>query len=495
MTNKKKITIIGAGFSGMAAAATLAREGMDVTVIERHDIPGGRGRQFSAQGFTFDMGPSWYWMPDVIDDFFARFDRRVSDYFELKRLDPSYRIYFGKEDYVEIPASMEEAEALFEGIEPGAGAQLRAFMKEAEVKYTVGIGEFANKPCLSIMEFAQLRLLKYLFSMHLLRSFRSHISRYFKSPRIQRMLEFPILFLGGTGRTTPALYSMMNYGDIKLGTWYPMGGMHQLARAMHRLAEEQGVTFHFSTEATRIDTRDGKAVAVETNQGRFEADFVIASGDYHHMEQVLLPREARTYDQAYWDKRVMSPSSLIFYMGVNRKLEGLLHHTLLFDADFEAHAAQIYEDPQWPTEPSLYINVTSQTDPSVAPEGQENLMVLIPVAPGLEDTPAVRDRYYTLVMDRIEAITGQSIREHVVYCRSYAHNDFTEDYHAFKGNAYGLANTLMQTAFLKPRMQSRKLDNLYFAGQLTVPGPGVPPTILSGTIAAGEILGRCRSQS
>ncbi|MGM0677339.1 MAG: phytoene desaturase family protein [Pseudomonadota bacterium] len=490
---KNKIVIIGAGFAGLAAAATLAREGMDVTVIERHDIPGGRGRQFSAKGFTFDMGPSWYWMPDVIDGFFAEFGRKSSDYFELKRLDPSYRIYFGKDDYVEIPADVKETVELFESIEPGAGFQLERFLDEAEVKYTVGIGEFANKPCLSFMEFAQLRLLRYLFSMHLLRSYRSHITRFFKSPRLHRMLEFPILFLGGTGRTTPALYSMMNYGDLKLGTWYPMGGMYELVKAMHQLAEEMGARFQFGTEATGIETRDGKVVAVNTDQGRFEADYLIGAGDYHHVEQDLLPEADRMYSPAYWDKRVMSPSSIIFYMGVDKKLEGLPHHTLLFDADFEAHAAQIYQDPAWPTEPALYVSATSQTDPSVAPEGQENLMVLIPVAAGLEDTPETRRHYQKLILERLEAITGQSIRDHVVFCRSYAHKDFIHDYHAFKGNAYGLANTLMQTAMLKPRLKSRKLDNLYYAGQLTVPGPGVPPTILSGTIAAEQILNQCRS--
>jgi phytoene desaturase len=484
----KRVVIIGAGFSGLSAAAFLARAGFEVNVIEKNTMPGGRARKFEANGFTFDMGPSWYWMPDVIDKFFTEFGRKTNDYFELKRLDPSYRVYFGKDDFVEIPSNVEDTIALFESMETGAGKKLQKFLIEAERKYTIGINQFASKPSLSVMEFAQWKLLKHLFAMQLFRSFHSHVARYFKNPRIHRLLEFPILFLGGTGNTTPALYSLMNFGDLKLGTWYPMGGMYELVDAMHKLATEMGATFRFETEAKEVEIKDGVISAVITNKGRLEADYVIGAGDYHYIEQNLLPEKYRMYSTSYWHKRVMSPSSLIFYIGLDKKLEGFRHHTLLFDTNFDIHAAEIYGRPRWPSDPALYVSATSKTDPSVAPDGQENLMVLIPVATGLDDSEATREHYFEIVMTRLENISGQKIREHVVYKRSYAHNDFISDYHAFKGNAYGLANTLMQTAFLKPRMKSRKLKNLYFSGQLTVPGPGVPPAIMSGRIAAEEIL-------
>lgn len=486
--SSQAVVIIGAGFAGLAAAATLAQAGMRVTVLEKHDIPGGRARQFSAEGFTFDMGPSWYWMPDVMEDFFAGFGRRCADYFSLDRLDPSYRILFGPDDVVDLPARVPDAMALFESIEPGAGAALARFLDEAKIKYEVGIGEFAGKPCLSFMEFADPRLLKYLSSMHLLRSYRSHVSRFFKHPRLHRLLEFPILFLGGTGKSTPALYSMMNYGDLVLGTWYPKGGMFELVKAMHQLAEEMGAEFMFNTEVTSIHTQGRQVTGVEADGQHFPADFVLGAGDYHHIEQELLPAQSRQYSARYWQNRVMSPSALIFYLGIDRPLPGLLHHTLLFDADFEAHAAQIYEQPGWPTHPALYLNVTSKTDPSTAPEGMENLMVLIPVATGLEDTEATRSHYQRLALERISRMVGFDVAPHVIYARSYAHKDFIVDYHAFGGNAYGLANILKQTALLKPRLKSRRLDNLYYAGQLTVPGPGVPPTILSGRSAAREII-------
>ena len=484
----KRVVIIGAGFSGLSAAAFLAREGFEVSVLEKNSTPGGRARKFSAKGFTFDMGPSWYWMPDVMDNFFAAFGRKTSDYFGLQRLDPSYRVYFGKDDFVEIPSNPDETIALFESIEKGAGTKLEQFLKEAEKKYVIGINEFATKPSHSIMEFMEWRLVKHLFAMHLFRSFHSHVARYFKNPRLHRLLEFPILFLGGTGETTPALYSLMNYGDLKLGTWYPMGGMYELVDAMHKLAIEMGAVFHFETEAKEFEINHGEVKAVITDKGRFEADYVIGAGDYHFIEQNLVPEKYRMYTESYWKKRVMSPGSLIFYIGLDKRLEGFRHHTLLFDTNFDTHAAEIYKNPRWPSDPALYVSVTSKTDPSAAPEGQENLMVLIPVATGLDDTEEMREHYFDVVMNRLENISGQGIREHVVYKRSYAHNDFISDYHAFKGNAYGLANTLMQTAFLKPRLKSRKLKNLYFSGQLTVPGPGVPPAIMSGKIAAEEIL-------
>lgn len=485
---KKKTVIIGSGFSGLAAASVLARQNHEVTVLEKNTTPGGRARKFTAEGFTFDMGPSWYWMPDVMDDFFSLFGKKTRDYFELKRLDPSYKVYFGKDDFVEIPSDVYQTIALFEKLESGAGKKLELFLQEAETKYIIGINRFATKPSHSITEFMHWHLIKHLFAMHLFRSFHSHVARFFKNPRIHRLLEFPILFLGGTGDTTPALYSLMNYGDLKLGTWYPMGGMYELADAMYKLAKEMGATFQFETEATGIEIKNRKVIGVQTNKGMYEADYVIAAGDYNHIEQHLLPEKFRMYSTRYWDKRVMSPSSLIFYLGVNKKLERLRHHTLLFDTNFDEHAADIYKHPRWPNNPALYVSATSITDSSVAPAGMENLMVLIPVATGLDDTEQTRQRYYDLVMQRLEYITGQSIREHVVYSRTYAHNDFIKDYHAYKGNAYGLANTLMQTAFLKPKMKNTKLGNLYFSGQLTVPGPGVPPAILSGKIAAEEIL-------
>jgi len=484
----KKVVVIGSGFSGLAAACCLASEGFEVTVLEKNDCPGGRARQFKAEGFVFDMGPSWYWMPDVFDRFFAIFGKKVSDYYDLVRLDPSYQVFFGQNDRVEIPAKMAELENLFEQIEPGSAAKLQKFLTEAEYKYRVGMGEFVHKPSNSIWEFADLRVLSSLLRLQMFTPMSRHVRQLFKSEKLIQLLEFPVLFLGATPQNTPALYSLMNYADMALGTWYPMGGMFKIVEAMTALAHELGVEIKLNQEVANIETAQGKAIAAVTTDGtRYAADAFVGSADYHHIETKLLEPAQRNYSENYWDKRVMAPSSLLWYLGVNKRIAGLQHHNLFFDEDFGLHSEEIYTTPQWPTKPLFYASAPSVTDPSVAPNGCENLFLLIPVAPGLEDTPEIRERYFNVVMERLERHTGQSIRPHIVYKRSYAHADFVQDYHAFRGNAYGLANTLLQTAFLKPKMKNRHLSNLWYTGQLTTPGPGVPPSLISGQVVANEV--------
>jgi phytoene desaturase len=488
MNDKKHVIVIGAGFAGLASACVLAKEGYRVTVLEKNDQPGGRARVWETAGFKFDMGPSWYWMPDVFENFFALFGKKPSDFFDLKRLDPGYRIYYGKDDVMDVPANMAALERLFEETEPGSSANLRKFLAQAAYKYKVGMGEYVFRPSHSITEFIDLNLIKKSFSMQLLTSMSSHVRQYFKNPKLIKLLEFPVLFLGATPQDTPAMYSMMNHADLALGTWYPMGGMNEIVKAMVKVAESYGVEILLNTEVSKIDVVDSEAKTVQTNNGAYQADFVIAGADYEHVDQTLLEKPTRNYSEKYWDSRTMSPSSLLFYVGTNKKVAGIQHHNLFFDEDFELHAKEIYKNPQWPTKPLFYVCCTSKTDADAAPEGGENLFFLMPIAPGLDDNDATREKYFDMMMDRFEHITGQSIRESIVVKRSYALKDFKADYHSFKGNAYGLANTLGQTAFFKPSMRAKHVKNLLFTGQLTVPGPGVPPALISGQIAAMEAM-------
>lgn len=483
-----KVIVIGSGFAGLAAATSLAAEGYDVTVLEKNNVPGGRARMFEAEGFMFDMGPSWYWMPDVFDQYFARFGKKPADYYNLVRLDPSYSVVFGPGHQMDLPASMGGLEKLFEQYEPGSSANLRRFLKEARYKYEVGMADFVHKPSHSIMEFADIRILTSLFRLQMFQSISSHIRKLFSNEHLIQLLEFPVLFLGATPENTPALYSLMNYADMALGTWYPMGGMFKIVEGMVKLAEEKGVNILLGQEVQQIKASGGRVSEVITSSGVYTADVVIAGADYHHVDQHLLEPAYRNYSANYWDNRVMAPSSLLFYLGVNKRLKGLNHHNLFFDADFPKHAEEIYERPQWPSDPLFYVCAPSVTDPSVAPEGCENVFVLIPLAPGLKDDDEVmREKYYHTVMERLESHLGESVRNHVTYKRSFALTDFQNDYHAFKGNAYGLANTLLQTAFLKPKLRNKKLSNLFYTGQLTTPGPGVPPSLISGQVVAGEV--------
>jgi phytoene desaturase len=488
MANQQHIVVIGSGFAGLSAACVLAKEGYKVTILEKNDQPGGRARVWQQDDFKFDMGPSWYWMPDVFEGFFALFGKKPSDYYDLKRLDPAYRIYFGKDDNVDVPEERLELSMVFDEIEPGSSAKLDEFLKQAEYKYKVGMGEYVFRPSHTIGEFIDLDLIKKSLKMQLLSSMRKHVYQHFKSPKLRQLLEFPVLFLGATPQDTPAMYSLMNYADLVLGTWYPMGGMNEIVKAMVSLAESLGVDIQLDTEAAKIEVTNNQVSAIQTNKGTIQADMVIAGADYQHVDQHLLEKPYRNYTPKYWDSRTMSPSSLLFYIGVNKKVKGIKHHNLFFDADFEQHAKEIYTSPKWPEKPLFYVCCPSKTDRSVAPDGCENLFFLMPVAPGLEDNDEIRERYFELMLSRFETITGESIRGNIIVKRSYALNDFKADYHSFKGNAYGLANTLSQTAFFKPAMRNKHVKNLLYTGQLTVPGPGVPPAIISGQIVAVEAI-------
>ncbi len=470
----------------------MARAGWEVDVIEKHATPGGRARKLTAAGFTFDMGPSWYWMPDVFDRFFAQFGAATQDFYSLQRLDPSYRVYW-EDGATDIPASYPALLQLFESLEPGSSAKLEKFLAEAAFKYKAGMQNLVFKPGQSLLEFLDRDFLAGLFKLDVFTPLSKHIHKYFTHPRLRKLLEFPVLFLGALPADMPALYSLMNYADMVGGTWYPSGGMYSIVSAIEKLALRLGVRFHFNETVERITLEKQVARGVVTDKKEWQADAVIAGVDYHHAETDWLPPESRSYSAAYWEKRTMAPSCLLYYVGVNKKIPGLLHHSLFFDTPFDVHADEIYRSPQWPSAPMFYLSSTSVTDPGTAPDNHENLFLLVPVAAGLEgDTDALRDQYFEAILSRVEQRLGTNIKDHIVYYRSYAVSDFISDYNAFKGNAYGLANTLMQTAILKPSCRSKKVKNLFYTGQLTVPGPGVPPSLISGEIVAETVIKYCR---
>jgi len=492
----RKIIVIGSGFAGLSAACFIAKAGWHVTVLEKHDTPGGRARQLKAAGFTFDMGPSWYWMPDVFEHFFNSFGKKVSDCYALRRLDPSYRVYW-QHGETDIPADYEALKQLFESIEQGSGMQLDNFLKEAAYKYKVGINKLIYRPGKSLTEFLDWDLLSGIFRLDVFNSLKHHVAKYFKSSSLQQLMEFPVLFLGALPEKTPALYSFMNYADIKGGTWYPEGGMYSIVKAIYEIAVELGVEFQFNQNVKEIiiEKNAAKKIIAQINTAQqpiinsFEADVVIGGADYHHIESALLPANYRSYSENYWNERVMAPGCLIYYAGLNKRLKNLLHHSLFFDTSFEMHGKEIYETKKWPADPLFYVSATSVTDNTVAPEGCENLFFLIPVAAGLSnDSEETRERYFEMIVTRMEQRLGQNIRNSIVYKKTFAYSDFVFEYNAFKGNAYGLANTLMQTSVLKPACRSKKVNNLFYTGHLTVPGPGVPPALISGEVVAKEVL-------
>ncbi len=482
-----KIIVIGSGFSGLSAATTLASFGYDVHIYEKNEDTGGRARQMNnPDGYIFDMGPSWYWMPDVFEKYFERFGKKVADLYELKKLDPGFEVVFKNKEKLSIPADFNELVKLVESIEKGSGEKLIQFMKEAEYKYNTGINDLVYKPGLSLMEFADWNLMKGMIRLQVFSSFSKHVRKYFTNEKLIALMEFPVLFLGAMPSETPALYSLMNYAGLKQGTFYPMGGFGKVIEAMVNLAIEKGVKIHTNSPVEKIVVVENEVIGINVNGEFISCDGIISSADYHHTESKLLEKKYRNYSEKYWDKKTFAPSSLIYYLGVKKRLPNLEHHNLFFDEDLGPHALEIYKNPSWPKKPLFYCCVPSKTD-KVAPEGHENLFLLMPIAPGLNDSEELREKYFQIMIERVEKQIGEKFEENIHYKKSYCVNDFIADYHSYKGNAYGLANTLRQTAILKPKIRNKKVKNLFYTGQLTVPGPGVPPSLISGQVAA-ELL-------
>lgn len=484
---KKKIAVIGSGFAGIAAAAYAAKDGHEVHVLEKNDRIGGRARQFvTDNGYTFDMGPSWYWMPDVIESFFTDFGCQAKDFYQLVSLDPQFEMVFD-DGVMAIPSSYEELRILFDQIELGAGKQLDRFMQRAKYKYEVGMQGFVRKPCHSWWEFVSPKIALSAIKLDLLTNFSAYVRKYFSNPKLIALMEFPVIFLGAAPRDIPALYSLMNYGGYRLGTWYPMGGFAEVVHAMAKVAKAQGVKFHVNSNVEQIQAQNGRVQSLVVNGESIGFDAVIAASDYHHTESLLKP-SYKNYDEQYWDSRTFAPSCLIYYLGFNERIPDLRHHTLFFEHDLELHINDIYTTKKWPEKPLFYACCPSKTDAGLAPDGHENVFLLMPVATGIVDTEEIRERYFLEMIGRLEKHTGShDLLSKVDYKRSYCVRDFVKDYNAFRGNAYGLANTLKQTAVWKPAIRNKKIKNLYYTGQLTVPGPGVPPSIISGKIVAGEV--------
>lgn len=482
-----RVIVVGSGFGGLAAAGLLAKEGFDVTVLEKNEQYGGRASVWKKDGFLFDMGPSWYLMPDVFEKFFAEFGKKPQDYMNLKRLDPSYRVFFGKNDYVDISKDLEKNLELFEKLEKGAKEKMIKYLETSKYQYDVAMKDFIYKDYRNITDFLKPKLVKEGLRLHFFDKLDSYAQRFFENERIRKILEYTIVFLGGSPYDSPALYSLMSHVDFNLGVWYPMGGIGEIANAMYKVAIEKGVEFKYNKPVTKIIVKNGKTTGVETTSGRFDADLVVVNADMPWAEMNLLDKKYRSYSQRYWDSRKIAPSAYLIYLGLDKKLDNVVHHNLYFDPKWEEHFEQIFKNPKWPDNPSYYLSAPSKTDPVVAPKDNENIFILVPVAAGIEDNNKIREKYFKKIIKHIEKTFGESIIESIKLKRIFAHNDFSNRYNAFKGTALGLAHTLRQTAIFRPQHKSKKVENLFYTGHYNHPGIGVPMVIISSQILNEEI--------
>ena len=489
---KKKVFVIGSGYSGLSCAAFLAKSGMDVTIVEKNKDIGGRSRNFKSMGYVFDMGPSWYWMPEIFENFFNNFNYSTDDFYKLIQLDPGFKIIFDKEE-ISIPKNWDEICLLFEQFEKNGASKLSRFMEKAEEKYNIGLKFLYESPGISFTELLNKNILLKIHKLQLLSSYSNEVKKYFSNPLLIKILEFPVIFLGSDASNMPALYTLMAYSGIKQGTFYPVGGFHKIIQAMQKICCNYNVKFLKDEEVTKLNIVNRKVDSLTTKKGKYKCDYVVGSADYAHIENSLLEKKYRNYSKKYWQKRTFSPSALVFYIGLNKKID-LEHHTLFFNQDIDQHTKELYEKKIWPTNPLFYVCCPSKTDLSVAPKGHENIFILIPVTAGLEDSEKMRNKYFNIVISEIEKYLNENISKNIDFKKSYCINDFVNDYNAYKGNAYGLANTVLQTANLKPSILNKKIDNLFYTGQLTVPGPGVPPAIISGQIVAQHIIKKIENE-
>ncbi|NGM67899.1 phytoene desaturase [Natronolimnobius sp. AArcel1] len=482
----ESVVVVGGGVGGLSSACYLADAGADVHVLEKNEQLGGRASRLERDGFRFDMGPSWYLMPDVFERFFDHFDRTPSDYYELTHLDPHYRIFFKDGDQVDITPDLERTKELFEEYEEGAGEQLERYLEKSRENYEVGMEHFVYEDRSRLRDFIDLDVARQARGLSLLGSMQGHVESYFDHPKLQQIMQYTLVFLGGSPSNTPALYNLMSHVDFNLGVWYPEGGIGAVIDAIVELGTELGVTYDTDRPATAIKGREG-AFLVETPDGPVRPDLVVSNTDYAHTEQDLLPAEQRGYDADYWDSRTYAPSAFLLYLGVEGDVEELAHHTLVLPTEWDGHFEQIFDEPAWPDDPAYYCCVPSETDDTVAPDGHSALFVLVPIAPGLEDTPEIRQEYRDEVLADIATNTGTDIRDRIVLEEQFSVEDFASRYNSYDGTALGLAHTLRQTALFRPPRRSKEVDGLYFVGGDTTPGIGVPMCLISGGLTAEAV--------
>ncbi|MBN2051260.1 MAG: phytoene desaturase [Spirochaetales bacterium] len=487
---EKRVVIIGAGLAGLTAAIKLARKGFKVSVYEKHGTPGGVARTIEDRGFRFDTGPTWYLMPEVFESYFSSVDRKIEDYLDIVPLSPSYKIFFEKDEPVVIHREMEKNITLFDSLEKDGGKKLQGYLKDSKFKYEAALKEFLYRDYRGPFDFLHWPLIRDGLRLNLLRTLDNHVSRTFSDHRSKKIVEFNTVFLGSSPYKTPALYSLMAHVDLTIGVYYPMGGIHELAKALYRIGREYGVEYHFNNEVKHIIARGGKAEGIETAAETVKADIVLSAAEYHHTDTALLDRKHRNYPDLYWKTRIMAPATLLLYVGVKKKLPKLLHHTFYLADDWSVHFNEIFNTKRWSGNPCYYLGCPSKTDPSVAPEGMENLFILVPLAPGMDDHDSVREEYADRILRHLETLIGEEFASDIAVKYIASQRDFITNNHYYRGTALGLAHTLSQTAIFRPSHRSFRLKNLYYTGHYTQPGIGMPMAMIGSELVCDLITRR-----
>lgn len=483
----KRVVIIGAGYAGLSLGCLLRQAGYPVTILEKNSTVGGRARLWTDKGYSFDMGPSWYLMPEVFDHFFELFRKKTSDYYALDKLATYYKVFFEGEAAVKVTSDPEQNRRLFASFEADGDKKLDSYLEKARYKYEIAMKEFLYKEYSSLFSFFNWRVMTEGLKLDLFASLEQFTKKFFHDHRARKILEYAMVFLGTSPKDAPALYSIMSHVDLTAGVWFPRGGMNAVAEGLARLFVELGGEIRTGQEVQEVVVEGGRATGVRSASGLVSADLVINCADYHHGETKLLPERYQTYKQKFWQRQTLAPSMFIVYIGVKKPLD-LEHHNLYFSRHWNEHFDKIFKRPAWPSNPCFYLSAITKTDPAMAPAGRENLFLLVPVAPGLTQTDAERQARLKEYLDHVEQVIGQKFQDDIEVLRVYDQQDFIRDYNAYQGTALGLAHTLFQTAAFRPAHRSKKVKNLFYSGQYTHPGVGVPMTLISSEVVFAEIM-------
>lgn len=489
----KSAIIIGAGIGGLATANLLAKAGYQVTVYEKNAQPGGRAGTMKLDGFTFDTGPSWYLMPEVFQHYFELFGKSVRQELDLVRLTPAYKVFFEDAEPITITSDSEQDSATFEAIEPGAGKKLINYVANGNSIYQLSLKHFLYTNFTSYRDLVRWDILRHSIRMARLAftPIHSYVRRYVRDARLQQILEYPMVFLGSSPFSAPAIYSLMSALDFREGVYYPRGGVYTIIERLVALGTELGVTYHYSTPVKRITTDGMHATGVILENGsQLTADVVISNADLHFTETQLLSANEQTYPPSYWQAQEPGPSALLMYLGVKDSVPELEHHNLFFVADWEQNFRSIFDEKTIPASASLYICKPSATDSTVAPKGSENLFVLVPLPAGIEvdDSEAnnIADSYLDIIEKQLQI---PDFKKRITVKKVFSPSDFGSTYNAWQNSALGPSHILRQSALFRTQNQSKKIKNLYYVGGFTVPGIGLPMCLIGAELVYKRLAG------
>ncbi len=490
MSKKPTAIIIGAGLGGIATAARLSRCGYEVTVLEKNAKPGGRCNQIIKDGHRFDVGPTLFLMPEIFQETYAALSERMSDHLDLKRIDPTYTVRFDDGTSLALTSNIGAMQHQLEAIEPGAFGGFLRYLGEGQLHYQLSLQKFVGRNFYSYLDYFSLSNLPLLFKLKALVKHYDNIDRYFKNPRLKAAFTFQNMYLGLSPYEAPATYSLLQYTELAEGIWFPLGGLYRVIESLTGIAERLGARFIYNAPVMQVEHNGRRATGVVLQDGRrLGADVIVINADLPYAYRELLKDQA---EARKLERKKFTCSAIMFYWGLDKVYPQIKPHNVWLAGDYQASFTQIFQENTLPTEPSFYVHAPARIDPAAAPEGQDTLMVLVPVGHLADDKPqdwnALKAQARATVLARLGEIGAHDVEQHIKFEICYTPKNWQALYNLDKGAAFGLSHNFWQVGYLRPRNRHAHLHNVYFTGASTHPGTGLPIVLLSARLTTERIL-------